>query len=261
MKTRGQFVVKRQRPRYRTTADARQIIVPYVGPFADLVAKEPPIDSAISGFPSNFKVKEVVIEEGRAHDGRMVVTLELPNPGSTGSTENQQIGEPIYELDWGEQVRPIEQHPEMPILKEDRKVYEFPEKVYDEDSNSGWAPGTKAPNGKTGRQRTWEDWVALDDDDLSGGTWNLETYKALKRQGMDTYSVPFPIARATVYAKYRIPPNGAVNTVSSPPAECGAPNDWTYVKISSRPTKQGRLYTLVEEWRGYPGSGWNTVFG
>lgn len=251
MRSRGQYQIKRQRPRYRSTAETRQIIIPYVGPFDQLKASEPAIDSTISGFPSTHKVKEVSIEELGGGAGRMVVTLELPAPGSTGSEQNTQIGETVYECDWSEERRPVEEHSKMPQLKTDRSVYEFPDKAYDSVTNAGWSSAGSAPDGKTGRQRTWDDWAALDSGDVTGGTWSIDDYKSLRRKGYEDFPVAFPIARVTTYAKFRIPPNGSVWHISSPPSQCGAPAGWTYVKTASRSRKEGRIYSLVEEWRGY----------
>jgi hypothetical protein len=251
IRSKGQYVVKRQRARYRETAEASQIIVPYVGPYDTLWSGRPAINSTISGFPGDHKVKEVAMEDGRANDGRLIVTLEKPNPGSTGSDENTQIGETLYELDWGEERRPLEEHKKMPILKTDRLVYEFPDKAYDAATNAGWSSTDDAPAGKTGRQRTWDDWAAMDGGDVNAGEWSIDDYKGLRRKGYEDYPVSFPIARVTIYAKYRINPVGSVWTTSSPPSQCGAPTGWTYVKTASRSSKQGRLYTLIEEWRGF----------
>lgn len=248
---RGNYQIRRQRPRYRTTAEASQIIVPYVGPFDALQAARPAIQSTLSGFPNDHLVKEVLLEEGRSTDGRMVVTLEKPSPGATGSTANQQIGETVYELDWGEERRALEEHKSCPVLKSDRLVYEFPDRAYDATTNPGWSSSGSAPAGKTGRQRTWDDWAALDAGDVTAGVWSVDQYKQLRREGYTDYPVAFPIARVTIYAKYRITPTGSVWTISSPPSQCEAPSGWVYVKTSSRSRKEGRLYSLIEEWRGF----------
>ncbi len=250
IRSKGHYVVKRLRPRYEETAEASQIIVPFVGPFDALWSGRPAINSTLSGFPSDHTVKKVSMEDGRANDGRLIVTLERPAPGSTGSNENAQIGESIYELDWGEERRPLEEHEKAPHLAPDRPEYEFPDKAWDSQINYGWPPG-EAPEGKIGVQRSWDNWAALDSSDVIPIDWDVDDYKALRRKGFVDFPHAFPIARSTIFAKYRIASSGGVQAVGSPPGQCGAPGGWIYVKTASRSTKQGSLYSLIEEWRGF----------
>lgn len=245
----GNPTIRRLKPRERTTAEASQIIVPFTGLYLALKAAKPAINSPLPGFPADHLVKEVSLEEGRSVEGRMVVTLEKSTPDNTGSTDSTPLGEPIYELDWGEARRPLEEHLKAPRLNANRPAYEFPDRE-NSASNTGWPPWNP-PAGKTGRQRSWDDWAAMDGGDVTGGTWDIDEYKALKSKGYDTFPVAFPIARVTIYAKYRISSAGGVWQVSSPPAQCGAPGGWTYVKTAARSSKQGRLYTFIQEWRGF----------
>lgn len=261
VRTRGTFQIRRLRARLRVTSDKATYTVPYVGPYESLQANIPGIDSSLPGIPAAYKVTEVTLEEGRSVEGKMTVIAELALPGNTGSTDDAQLGETVYELDWSEERRPIEEHQNCPKLKDDRLVYEKPDLAYDATTNSGWSSSGAAPAGKSGRQRTWDDWSSMDAGDVTGGTWSIDQYKAIKQRGVNDFSIPFPIARTTIYAKYRITPIGAVNTISSPPGSCGAPSGWTFVKTASRSQKQGRQYTLIEEWRGFPGSNWSIVFG
>lgn len=257
---RGNSSIRRLSPRFRVTSESSQIIVPFSGLYLALKAAQPAINATLPGLPSDHFVKEVSLEEGKSVEGRMVVTLEKPTPDNTGSQDPSPLGDPIYECDWGEQRRPIEENPRCPQLKSDRLVYEFPDKNFDTATNPGWSSTAAAPEGKTGRQRTWDDWAAMDAGDVTGGTWTIDEYKQLRRLGVNDFAMPFPIARTTLYAKYRVAPNGSVNSISTPPSQCGAPSGFTYVKTASRSSKQGRLYTLVEEWRGYPGTNWGLLF-
>jgi hypothetical protein len=68
------------------------------------------------------------------------------------------------------------------------------------------------------------------------------------------YPVAYPLASATTYHNYRPSSGTGVFSKENPPSECGAPtSSYVFVKTADRITKQGRLYTRVQQWRGYYG--------
>jgi len=251
VRARGQFVIKRLRARYRKVSDAQTYTVPFVGPYTELLASQPALDASLSGFPTDYKVKEVTVEEGRSIDGKMVVTIEKPLAGNTGSTEDSQIGDPVYESDYSEERRPIEEHNKCGNLDPGRPYYEYPDRKTS-DANPG-VDATTATNDaeKVYKQRTWDHWQSLDDNDYAAGDWNLADYKSLKEKGRNDYPVAYPVCTVTTYSKFRQTSGSGVWSISSPPAQCSPPSGWTYVKTGDRCTKQGRLYTRVQTWRGY----------
>ena len=252
-RTRGKFSVKQLPHRIRSTSDGRSYIIPYVGPYAQLLTMEPAIDSLMPGFGDLYRVSEVVIERGKSLEGSMDVTITLPRRDKDNTGDDAQIGDPLYELDWSEERRPIEEHRKCGRLKANRPYYKYPSKAFHETNNKRYYgdDGKKSPDGPFER-RTWDDWASLDDEDYDKtGEWSLSDYLSLKEGSTNDYPIAFPVARVTIYSRYRKVPNGNVWSVSTPPGACNAPGGWTYVKTSSRSTKQARLYTLVEEWRGY----------
>jgi hypothetical protein len=246
VKSAGPFSVRRLRPRRQLDAEADRYTVEYVGPYDTLEAQTPEIGASLTGFPSTYLVESAELEPTRATAGRLRVQIMQRTTGGTGSDDPTELSDPIYELDWGEERRPIEEHRKCGYLKADRPRYLYPERGSDSEGQE-----TYTSSEAKGAPRTWEHWAALDSSDYTGGTWSLAQYKSIKEAGYLDYPVPFPIARVTRYARYRISPTGSVHHLSSPPSGCGAPSGWTYVKTAARSQKQGRLYTLIEEWRGY----------
>jgi hypothetical protein len=226
----GRYEVRKQRARKVVRAEAIRYVIPYVGPYAALERQMPDIGSTVAGYPADYKVAEVSLEEGRADDGRMTVYLEKLQPGNPGSQEQAQIGETVYELDWGEERRPIEEHAKCGSLNPNR-----------------------AADPNTERKRTWDDWQSLESSDYEPrtGGWTLAQYQGLKEKGYNDYPVCFPIARVTRYARFRIAPTGNVWKPGNPPSQCNPPNGYYYVKTAARSQRSGRIYQLVEEWRGY----------
>jgi hypothetical protein len=214
---------------------------------------EPAIGETMSGYPSIYTVAEVVIERGKSLEGSMEVTLALPRPDTQSNGQDTQIGDPIYELDWGEERRSTEEHKKCGRLKPDRPYYKYPSRAYHEKNNKrNTKDESESADDGPFAQRTWDDWASLDDQDYDKtDQWSLAQYKSLKEKNRNDYPVSFPVARVTYYSRFRKVPNGGVWQIGTPPGQCGAPGGWTYVKTASRTTKVARLYTLVEEWRGY----------
>ena len=158
----------------------------------------------------------------------------------------------VCELDWIEELRPLEQHPKCGTLNPERQYFQYPN-----DAGTAFGNGNDTYNfnhpEKKGSQRTWENWQALTGTDYTAGDggWTLSKYKELKEAGGNDYPIAFPIARVTLYSRSRWENANAVYRKSNPPTECGAPSGYTYVKIAERNQKQGRLYTQIAEWRGF----------
>lgn len=249
---RGDQSVRQLRPRYRTTVEARQIIVPFAGQFSQLKSQEPPVGEAFGGFPADYFVKEVNLVEGESSNGRMEVVLEKLLVGADSGASYLQIGETVFERDWGEERRPVEEHKKCGKLKADRPYYEFPGSETS-DKNPGLAT---VPADKTCRRRTWDEWDVLDDDDFEAADpgWTLAQYKAIREEGHTDYPVAYPLCTKTTYHRSR-PTDATAEGVykkSTPPSECLAPSvGWTYVKTVDRISRTGRLYTRVQQWRGY----------
>ncbi len=218
---------------------------------------EPAVGSSYAGFPADFEVKEVSIQEGQSVEGRMEVTLEKLTPGNmgSGSSSSSPLPDPIYELDWAEERRPLEEHLKCIYLKPTRPWREYPESRKDGDTYETPSAAEAAKKGIKVRQRTWEHWHVLEEKDISKANikdaWTLENYREFKEKGFDDYPVSYPIASDTSHYKSKPQDISGIWKISNPPSFCNAPDGWTYVKTADRVTKQGRLYTRVRQWRGY----------
>lgn len=253
-RAKGNYTIKKLTARRRVTAETESYEIPYVGPFAALSAAVPPVGSAVAGYPSDFRVDNVTLEETGGGSGRMVVTIIKSQPGTPGGDSPTPVGVPIYELDWAEERRPIFEHPHAPKLKEDRPRYKYPDRETSEANPAKTQEQVQSDSEEFYKKRSWDNWMSLDAADIDGasGGWSLSTLQKILNAGINDYPVAFPIASVTKYARARIAPTGSVNAKSNPPGECGAPtNDWFWIKTAARASKQGRLYSLVETWRGY----------
>jgi hypothetical protein len=251
VRVKGLMGVRQVRPRYRTLTEARQIIVPFVGPFSALQKSEPPTGAPFSGFPPEYLVKEVNLIPGESANGRMEVVLEKLLTGADSGASFAAVGDPVFERDWGEERRPLEEHKKCGKLKADRPYYESPGSATS-DSN----PALTSPGAKNCRRRTWDEWDVLDEDDYEAvdGGWSLTQYKAIRESGHSDYPVAYPICIKTTYHRSR-PTDASASGVykkSTPPTECLPPSvGWVYVKTVDRISRSGRLYTRTQQWRGY----------
>jgi len=252
-KSIGQYDVRKVKTRHVISQEQDKYIVEYVGPLGKLEAKRSSIGEKLTGFPAGFVIDLIEITPEKADSGRMSITLLKQTPGSGSPQASEPLGEPIFELDWIESSEPIESHPKCGHLKADRKFYANPGYATDAQSNPAFSDTSEAT--VPVRRRQWEEWTVLDETDYEavGTGWSLSEYQTLKERGKHVYPVAIPQARVTRYSRSRPSTTGGVWKKSTPPAECGAPSDpeWTYVKIASMVRKEGRLYTLVEEWVGY----------
>lgn len=262
-KPKGDYKIRKQAPRKRTTPEGQSYVIPYVGPYAALEPSAPQIGTSMPGFPGDYLVAEVSLEETGGGSGRMVVTIEKPSPAPSGPSA-AELADPIYESDYQEEQRPLEENKKCGKLKPDRPYYEYPDRKKSAGNPAKSASQADSDLEKVHKQRTWDHWQSLDADDYelstATGNWDLATYKSLREAGFTTYPINLPVCTATTYHRFRPGGTGGINSLSTPPSECGAPSGYVYVKTGDRVTKQGRLYTRVRSWKGYPPGTRDEVF-
>lgn len=224
-----------------------------VGPYAELEAQEPAIGSAFSGYPDIYRVSEVSLEDTGGGSGRMMVTIERPQPDNSAAASPDALADPIYESDYAEERRPLEEHKKCGELKADRPYYKYPDRKTSTANPKKTAAEADSDPEEVYKQRTWENWHVLDADDYdhTGYVWSLVSYKSLKEKGFNDYPICYPVCTETTYHRYRPSSGAGVNAISTPPSACNPPTGFIYVKSGDRCTKQGRLYTRVQSWRGY----------
>ena len=254
-KPKGNYGIKRQRARKKTGPDTKSYTIPLVGPYAALEAAEPAIGSTFTGFPSDYRISEVTLEDTGGGSGKMLITIERPQPDPPTEDVPAALSDPIYESDYGEERCRLEEHTKCGHLIADRPRYQYPDRETSSANPGKTKAEAEADASNVYKQRTWDNYTALDAEDYDAtgsGKWSLETYKSLRDAGFETFPVAFPICTATTYHRSRPASTGGINSVSTPPSQCSPPSGFVYVKSGDRLTKQGRLYTRVQSWRGYP---------
>lgn len=228
---RGPKNMVQQKLRWSFTAEGEELVVPFEGPLSVALASKPRPGMKLRGFTAgDLRVQRVDIEEGDGDSAKMVVTLAMPKaPDSDTSTES--LGEPIFEVDFQELTKVLEQNRKCGKLK----------------------PGRPAVNGK---KRTWDDWADLTEEDYddSGGAWSLSVYKGLRAQGVESFSIAYPVIRRTLYF-LRTPLYVGYGCYMRQAPPVGAPTSVggeliSYIKTTEKLRKEGRLRTLETEWIG-----------
>lgn len=251
----GRQTVEWKRPRYVFGLEENTATIVGTGPYSRCLSERPKVGTNHAKVKGNFLITKVIVESGRSNDGQ--ITVELSSNTSEG--ENTEEPKPIYELDWGNETKPIEQNPKRPKLKKTRPWYPYPNKPFNADYNprvdendaatfndEKWAT---APWG----QRTYAHLNVLDSEDVDGGEWSPDDLRTVKQEA-DEYTFTFPIATATTYSVDRPTGVGAgLLQVSNPPGEIGAPDGWFYVKTIDRIRKEGDRWTRIEAWEGRRG--------
>lgn len=235
---RGPKTLEQQKLKWSFESEQQSVVVPFAGPYSVCVAKRPKVGGTLAGFTStNMTITKVEIEEGDGETATMSVYLGATKAPDS-DTSFAAIGEPIYELDFQELTKPLEQHPKCGILNPDRTEKE-----------------------KLGKKRaTWDDWADLEQDvDYIGVgpvQWDLATYQAKRQKGIENFQIVFPIVRRTL-TFYRQPSgigDGCFHQEYPPgeaewPTEIGG-HEVKYIKSTEKLRKQGRVRTLETEWIG-----------
>jgi hypothetical protein len=207
----------------------------FEGPIQMLLDERPRLGTSVFGFGFGLLVTLVEIEEGDADTGKMVVTLESQTAPEQ-NTSFAAIGEPIYELDMGELIRPIETHPKCGVLKPNR------------------------PTGSGSRKKTWDDWADLKPGvvyEFELPNWSLAQYQSLREKGVESYPVAAPVVRRTL--TYLRDPGGigaGLFSKQNPPVGAPQPDPppigiaWKWLLTADKLTKEGRNRTRVTEWTG-----------
>jgi len=229
-----------------TTASKLIVTTEVNGPYVKCLAKQPAIGQAITGFAAALRVTASKVTELDGGAGRIDITLEAALDDSGQSPD--AIGEPTYEIEYGELEKPLETHRLCGKLKPNRPRYKDGEN-----------------NPAEGKQRTWEDWQSLDDNDYDGTghplkpagntetLWTREQYKSLKEKGQDSYVVAAPIIRrTTIHLRKPDDIGAATGKRQNPPAAANFANvtgfDW--LAGPDRCTKSKRTFTRSSEWIG-----------
>lgn len=213
------------------------------GPYVLCLAKQPEIGQAIRGFDAALRVTSSKVEELDGEAGRIDLILEAGRDDS--GQDSAALGDPTYEIEFAQIDKALESHRLCGTLKEDRPKYK-----------------DGAVNAAEGKQRTWEDWPALDGDDYDhsaapvtgdGDRWTLAYYKSLREKGVESYVFPAPVIRRTTIHLGRPTDLGdATGKIQEPPsaANFARIEGYQWLAGPDRCTKSKRTYTRTTEWVG-----------
>lgn len=228
-----------------TTATKLVVTTEITGPYITCLSKQPTIGQAIKGFDAALRVTACKVNELDGEAGSIDVTLEAGLDDSGQS--DAPLGQPTYEVEFAELEKAIEQHPRCGRLKANRPKYK-----------------DGVVSAAEGKQRTWEDWNALDADDYDAAftpvppfaaatVWTLAEYKGLKEKGVETYILASPvIRRTTTHLRKPSDLGAAVGQRQEPPEACDFSRieDYQWIAGPDRCTRSKRVYTRTSEWIG-----------
>lgn len=215
------------------------------GKYQLCLAKQPAIGQTITGFHPALRVTASKVNELDGGAARIDITLEAGLDDS--GQDPEPLGDPTYEIEFGEIEKAIESHPRCGKLKTGRPKYK-----------------DGVVNAAEGKQRTWEDWQSLDADDYDAvgapaapyaalAKWTLAEYKSLKEKGVESYVFAAPLIRRTSIHLGRPTDIGdAVGKRQDPPAAANFARIAGYAWLAGpdRCTKSKRTYTRTSEWTG-----------
>lgn len=223
-------------PRRVKSAAGIQITRVFRGPYEALVAAEPAIGATLEGTAGVFvdSVETVPDAAGPLGPGTMTIVASTPDPDSDGQSPEA----PIYEVDWTQLEKPLEQHPRY------QSTGDKPLNEQDLVDIENWKNETDRTLRSQGKYRSAdgnEVTLSLNAKDLA--------FKILR--GQSSYIVAAPVVRVTsrTYAK---PLTSATGTKGHPPAAAGYPPGYEWVKTADRAMRQGSRGTWerIEEWTG-----------
>ena len=254
---RGTTTLERGKVHRQTVASKITWTTDFQGPYEQCLASEPELGARITGFPAGAKVTSTNITQLDGDAGRIDVTLEMATSSEGFSTD--PIGEPLYEIDWLELQKPLESHARCGILNPDRAFYQDGQKVPPVTPGPGVVQG--------GKQRTWDDWPQLTQGDVGDdgdylslndriddeAVWDVETYKAQRESGQDSYITFEPVIKRTTIHLAKPLDTGAYSAKRQNP-----PSEANFTRVSGFEwlagpdccTKSGRTFTRRSEWRG-----------
>jgi hypothetical protein len=218
----------------------------FEGMYADLLAAVPTTGTTMEGY-GTLLVENVKIRRAVSGKATMTVLLEtLINPADTYPEPVQ----PVYEIEWTQLERPIEQHP-------------FFASLFPDPTNT--AAFTADQITALTNFRAWENasdattaaaaYAVLTDD--SGGTPGFKTLAQKKMRGQTTYMLFAPVARITTLARNVTQANVCGKTFteiagfSELPAS-GSGTNYVWLSTSDRSTRTGTngKWQRVQEWTG-----------
>ena len=217
----------------------------FEGMYADLLASAPSTGSTMTGYSPALLVENVKIKKMVSGKATMTVILETLVNSYTNPPPPVQ---PVYEIEWTQIERPIEQHPYFKSLFPDPagQTTFTADQITALAAFRAWENATDAATQQTA-------YAAL----TSTGTPNFQQLAQKKMRGTATYLLFAPVARITTVARNVTQANtcGLIFTeiagfTQLPTTVNGQPYLW--LSTADRSTRTGTFgkWQRVQEWTG-----------
>jgi hypothetical protein len=251
----------------RIEADATRFSVTriYEGPYETLGSNQPYQGQAFSDLPPAALVVSVLLEKMPGGKGRLTVKAETSGPSET------QPYAPLFEVEWVEVDRRIEQHPiyadGTDPLVFGGSVGQYALNIGDRTALQKWEgeddftlkaayqfkilqtqPPTTPPDGyMAGTPLTLTTGVY----DIYTLSTNAQNLAKKKLRGEDSYRLWAPVVRQTIQS-LTLPAGDPCGKIEDPPNSANPPAGYVWQRSAQRGTKTGRFgkWTQQQEWQG-----------
>lgn len=182
-----------------------------------------------------LSVTGVELADAEGDTAKLTVSAEAQLDSTTTSTP---LGEPVYEVDFVELRKKIEEHPCCGILKKaDHTPFKDKEPTWDEwplFMESNWSPRTGIPTF----------WSSI-------GAWTLEQYKARKLKGVDEFVMYIPVVTRTLtYLARPVGLGEGSGTQSNPPTgSYDHISKYHWLKGEDGAVRRGDKYERKTRWQ------------
>ena len=209
----------------------------FEGLYADCLTKVPPIGSSMQGYDAKLLVENVKIK--KAISGKATMTVLAEYLADVGNNEFPAPVQPVFEVEWVQLERPLEQHPKFKALFPDPKgetTFTDAQIAALNDFNA-WENATDA----TSRQATYAALSAA-----------FKTLAQKKMRGQTTYLLFAPTARITTLARNVTLASGCGKQFTAVPGFSELPEGYAWLSTADHSTRTGTngKWQRVQEWTG-----------
>ena len=235
--TRGDTTIRERpdSPEWNFTTQKITCTRTFEGMYADLLAGRPGIGDTMSGYDNLF-VEDVRIKRAVSGKATMSVILEVQIVPITNPPLPVQ---PVYEVEWVQLERPIEQHPAYKTLFPDPtgQTQFTADQLTALNNFNAWENATDAATRSTA-------YAALTPD--------FQGLAQKKMRGQTTYLLFAPLARVTTLAREITLASACGYTFSEVPDFTELPGGYQWLSTSDRSTRTGTYgkWQRVQEWTG-----------
>jgi hypothetical protein len=218
----------------------------FEGMYADLLTTAPTIGSNMEGYSAQLLVENVRISKAVSGKATMTVVLETQTYTYSAAAPVQ----PVYEIEWTQLERPIEQSPFFKTLFPD------PTGVVDltkdqTDAITAFRAWENAPDAGTALT-AYNALTPVGTDPPDSGSVNFKALALKKMRGETTYLLFAPVARITTLTRQVFPVTACGQLFATVPTFDELPGGYIWLQTADRSTRTGTYgkWQRVQEWTG-----------